>query len=188
MGCAEGGGPDIEKRGRPRGRGWPGGGAGQGRGRPRGRGRGRAAAHLGGAAGTPVDLACGAEWARVCGASSPSPWPPASPSCRSRPCGEPSGGQVLSPGRTGPGRAWGGAVPSDLVPADVMYEAVAHVQTPAGLAAQPRAWIPCRLHPDPGCRAAATATTAAELKPPAAEPDFRLRTATSGSSALLPVA
>lgn len=132
---------------------------------PRGRGRERAAAHLGGAAGTPVGLACGAAWARACGASLPSPWPPASPSCRSRPCGEPSGSQALSPGRIGPGRAWGGAVPSDLVPTDMVYEAVAHVQTPAGLAAQPRAGIPCRLHSDPGYRTAVTATTAAELRP-----------------------
>lgn len=169
-------GPDTEKRGSPRG--W---------GLPRGRGLGLAAAYLGDAAGTPAGLACGAAWARVCGAFSPSLWP-ASPSCRSRPCGEPSGSQALSPGRTGPGRAWGGAVPSDLVPADVMYEAVAHVQTPPGLAAQSRTWIPCRLHPDPGRRAAATVKTAAELKLPAAEPDFRLRTATSGSVALLPVA
>lgn len=99
------------------------------------------------------------------------------------PAGSRAGVRRLSPGRIGPGRAWGGAVPSDLVPADVMYEAVAHVQTPAGLAAQPRAWIPCRLHPDIGRRGAATATTAAELKPPAAKPDFRLRTATSGSVA-----
>lgn len=127
---------------------------------PRGRGRERAAAHLGGAAGTPVGLACGAAWARACGASSPSPWPPASPSCRSRPCGEPSGSQALSPGRIGPGRAWGGAVPSDLVPSDMVYEAVAHVQTTAGLAAQPRAGIPGRLHSDLGYRTAATATTA----------------------------
>lgn len=69
-----------------------------------------------------------------------------------------------------------------------MYEAVAHVQTPPGLAAQSRTWIPCRLHPDPGRRAAATVKTAAELKSPAAESDFRLRSATSGSVALLPVA
>lgn len=151
---------------------------------PRGRGRERAAAHLGGAAGTPVGLACGAAWARACGASLPSPWPPASPSCRSRPCGEPSGSQALSPGRIGPGRAWGGAVPSDLVPTDMVYEAVAHVQTPAGLAAQPRAGIPCRLHSDPGYRTAVTATTAAELRPPAAGQDFRPRTRTSGSDVL----
>lgn len=154
------------------------------RGLPWGRGRERAAAHLGGAAGTPAGLACGAAWARACGASSSSPWPPASPSCRSRPCGEPSGSQALSPGRIGPGQAWGGAVPSDLVPTDMVYEAVAHVQTPAGLAAQPRAGIPCRLHSDPGYRTAATATTAAKFRPPAANHYFRPRTSTSGSDAL----
>lgn len=156
------------------------------RGLPRGRGRGRAAAHLGGAAGTPVGLACGAAWAQACGASSPSPWPPASPSCRSRPCGEPSGSQALSPDQIGPGRAWGGAVPSDLVPTDMVHEAVTHVQTPARLAAQPRTGIPCGLHSDPGYRTAATATTAANSGR-RLQYDFRPRTSTSGSNALFPV-
>jgi hypothetical protein len=154
---------------------------------PRAGGR-QAAAHLGGAAGTLVGLACGAAWARACGASSPSPWPPASPSCRSRPCGEPSGSQALSPGRIGPGRAWGGAVPIELVPTDVVYEAVAHVQTPAGLAAQPRPVILGRLHSYAGYRTAVTATTAAELGPSAADHDFRPPTSASGSDALFPVA
>lgn len=49
--------------------------------------------HLGVAADTLADRACGASLARACAASSPFLWLPASPSCRSRPCGEPSGNQ-----------------------------------------------------------------------------------------------
>lgn len=62
--------------------------------------------HLGVAAGTPAGRVCGAASARACAASSPSPWPPASPSCHSRPCGEPSGSQGR-PGRARLGAAAG---------------------------------------------------------------------------------
>lgn len=147
----------------------------------RGRGRGWAAAHLGGEAGTPVGLACGAAWVRVCGASSSSPWPLASPSCRSRPCGEPSGSQALvtRPNRAGPGLGQGGTERSGSGGCDVRSRGSC-----------PDARRACSIAPgldpvpppsDIGRRAAATATTAAELKPPAADRDFRLRTTTSGS-------
>jgi hypothetical protein len=109
---------------------------------------GRAASHLGAGADTPAGRACGAALARVCAASSPSPWPPVSPSCRSRPCGEPSGSEER-PGRARPGQGWlqqGGVVPSDLVPTYMVHEAVAHVQPPARFTTEPRPGIRRRLH------------------------------------------
>ena len=119
--------------------------------------------HLDVAAGTPAGRAFGDEWARACAASSPSPWPPASPSCRTRPCGEPSGSQ----GRPGQARlglaavARGGAVPGELVPSDVVHEAVAHVQPPARLAAEPGPGTRRRFHLEPLC---------AEPRPPPPPP------------------
>lgn len=84
----------------------------------------------------------------------PSPWPPASPSCRSRPCGEPSGSQ-RRPGQARPGPAAvarGGAVPGELVPSDVVHEAVAHVQSPSRLVAESRPGTRRRFHLNPCAR------------------------------------
>lgn len=40
----------------------------------------------------------------------------------------------------------GGAVPGELVPSDMVHEAVAHVQPPARLTAEPRPRIPRHFH------------------------------------------
>lgn len=140
--------------------------------------------HLGVAADTPAGPACGAEWARACAASSPSPWPPALPSCRSRPCGEPSGSQGR-PGQARPGVApvaRGGEVPGELVPSNVVDEAVAHVQPPARLVAEAGSGPRRRFHLELCARScAASASTA----PTAALQQAELRAtrrSTSGSA------
>lgn len=108
--------------------------------------------HLGVAAGKPVGRACGASWARACAASSPSPWPPASPSCRSHPWGEPGGSQG-QPGGAGRGEGRrGGTVPGELIPADVVHKTVVHVQPPARLAAETRPGVRRRFHLEPWAR------------------------------------
>lgn len=49
-------------------------------------------------------------------------------------------------------RQRGGAVPGELVPSDVVHKAVAHVQPPARLAAEPRLGIRSRFHLEPGAQ------------------------------------
>lgn len=51
--------------------------------------------------------------------------------------------------KLGWGRRRGGAVPGELVPSDVVHKAVAHVQPPARLAAEPGPGIWCRFHLEP---------------------------------------
>lgn len=51
--------------------------------------------------------------------------------------------------KLGWGRRRGGAVPGELVPSDVVHKAVAHVQPPARLAAEPRPGIWRRFHLEP---------------------------------------
>ena len=72
-------------------------------------------------------------------------------------------------------RRRGGAVPGELVPSDVVHEAVAHVQTPARLAAESRPGIRRRFHLEPWGRSRRESTA-----PTAALPPGELRTPTSG--------
>lgn len=83
------------------------------------------------------------------------------------------------------GNGGGGAVPGQLVPSDVVHEAVAHVQPPARLAAEPRPGVRRRCHREPW-RGAAAAAAAAATAPIVTLPPGEVGTASPSPSGLAP--
>lgn len=72
------------------------------------------------------------------------------------------------------GNGGGGAVPGQLVPSDVVHEAVAHVQPPARLAAEPRPGIRRRRHREPWARSRRRRRNGCTSHPPAGRGRHRL--------------